>query len=56
MRICLLFRKLPKFLKVRIKEDKLKKISTFQQLKNAIFHEDEKYALLQKLRNDILND
>ena len=38
------------------KEDKLKKISKFQQLKNAIFHEDEKYALLQKLRNDILND
>lgn len=38
------------------KEDKLKKISTFQQLKNAIFHEDEKYPLLQKLRNDILDD
>lgn len=37
-------------------EDKVRKIGTFRQLKNAIFHKDDKYALLQKLRDDILDD
>lgn len=36
--------------------DKVRKIGTFRQLKNAIFHKDDKYALLQKLRDDILDD
>lgn len=38
------------------KEDKLKRIATFKQLKKDIFHKDEKYALLQKLRDDILDE
>lgn len=37
-------------------EEKLKKIGTFQQLKKAIFHRDDKYTLLQKLKDDILDN
>lgn len=30
--------------------------TTFEQVKNSIFHTDEKYQLLEKMKNDILNN